>query len=62
MIGLQVATTVLCNVAKSEDIADLVAKTEDLCKSTGSKVWAVINNAGIGDGGALDWTDMVFYV
>jgi NAD(P)-dependent dehydrogenase (short-subunit alcohol dehydrogenase family) len=22
------------------------------------KLWAVINNAGVGDGGALDWTDM----
>lgn len=32
--------------------------TRELCESRGCKLWAVINNAGIGDGGAIDWLSM----
>lgn len=56
-----VALTVICNITKSEDILNLAQKTEEFCKVENSKVWALVNNAGIADGGALDWTSMDVY-
>jgi NAD(P)-dependent dehydrogenase (short-subunit alcohol dehydrogenase family) len=48
----------MCDVTKAHDVANLAQKTEQFCKANNCKVWAIVNNAGIADGGALDWTGM----
>jgi len=53
-----VALTVKCDVTKEADIDALAAATEEYATSTGCNVWGVVNNAGIVDGGNLDWTEM----
>eukprot|EP00602_Paraphysomonas_sp_CaronLab_P002054 CAMPEP_0185025510 /NCGR_PEP_ID=MMETSP1103-20130426/8436_1 /TAXON_ID=36769 /ORGANISM="Paraphysomonas bandaiensis, Strain Caron Lab Isolate" /LENGTH=269 /DNA_ID=CAMNT_0027558719 /DNA_START=292 /DNA_END=1101 /DNA_ORIENTATION=+ len=53
-----VSKTVKCNVCIADDIEKLAMETEKLANEKDCKVWAVVNNAGIADGGALDWTDM----
>ena len=53
-----VAETVLCDVTKQEDVNKLAAATEALANKSNGKVWAVVNNAGIGHGGAYDWVTM----
>ena len=42
-------------------MTNLATKTEQFCKEKDYKVWALVNNAGIADGGALDWTSMEVY-
>lgn len=43
-----------CNVTKQEDIDRLTEKTRELAAASNAKVWAVVNNAGIADGGGAD--------
>jgi NAD(P)-dependent dehydrogenase (short-subunit alcohol dehydrogenase family) len=52
----KVALTVQCDVTKSESISTLVKEVENLLASdTNYVLWAVVNNAGIGTGGNIDW-------
>ena len=53
-----VTKAVLCDVTMEQDLQQLAQDVEEITKQTNSKVWAVINNAGIADGGALDWTEV----
>jgi len=53
-----VAVSVKCDVTKEEDVAALALETEKFATSSGCRVWGVVNNAGIGDGGNLDWTEL----
>jgi NADP-dependent 3-hydroxy acid dehydrogenase YdfG len=53
-----VTKAVLCDVTNEVDLQKLAQEVEDISKETNSKLWAVINNAGIADGGALDWTEV----
>jgi hypothetical protein len=53
-----VTKAVLCDVTKETDLQQLAQEVEDISEQTNSKLWAVINNAGIADGGALDWTEV----
>jgi short-subunit dehydrogenase len=57
----EVALTVLCNITNSTDITNLSHQVEQYCQKEGTKVWALVNNAGIADGGALDWTSLDVY-
>jgi len=57
----KVALSVVCNVTKEADIAVVVGKTSAYCSANGVKLWGVLNNAGVADGGALDWTTMDTY-
>lgn len=50
-----------CNITKESDIVLLVNEVTDLAKNNHWKLWAVVNNAGIADGGALDWTGIDVY-
>ena len=45
----------ICDVTKQNDVSYFAKATSDLAAATGSEVWAVINNAGIGVGGCIDW-------
>jgi NAD(P)-dependent dehydrogenase (short-subunit alcohol dehydrogenase family) len=56
-----VSLTVKCNITKAEDIVHLSKEVEKFCQSNDTKVWALVNNAGIADGGALDWTSLEVY-
>ena len=49
-----------CDVTKEADVSHLASSAESYCKKNKCKVWAIVNNAGIADGGALDWTGSVF--
>ena len=55
-LGIQ---SIQCNVTVEEDVKqfDLLIKKE-LEKNNKLKLWGLINNAGIADGGALDWTEV----
>lgn len=53
-----VTKAVLCDVTKEEDIKQLINQVEIISKTNNAKVWAIINNAGIANGGALDWTEL----
>jgi len=57
----KVALALQCDVTKDENIAQFVAETGAYCKTNGCKVWAVVNNAGIGPGGCMDWYSMAMY-
>jgi dehydrogenase/reductase SDR family member 9 len=57
----EVALTVICNITKPTDISHLSDQVEQYCHREGAKVWALVNNAGIADGGALDWTSLDVY-
>ena len=48
----------VCNDDDSESLGKLVGK---LIKEKQLKLWAVINNAGIAEGGCLDWTAISLY-
>lgn len=56
-----VATVVKLNVTSESDIKELVAATDKTCMARNAKLWAVINNAGIGPAGCLDWTPVSLY-
>ncbi len=58
MISCQVAAAVQCDVTKADDVKNFASKTAEVIGSTNSKLWAVVNNAGIGDGGAIDLCSM----
>ncbi|CAE7463351.1 BDH1, partial [Symbiodinium microadriaticum] len=51
-----VKLSLICDVTNETDVAKLADSTEAYCKKKKCKVWAIVNNAGIADGGALDWT------
>jgi len=53
-----VAVVTKCDVMKESAIEALAATTEKYAASSGCAVWGVVNNAGIADGGNLDWTEM----
>ena len=53
-----VTKAVLCDVTKEKDLQQLAKDIEKISQQANSRVWAVINNAGIADGGALDWTEV----
>ena len=54
-------SVVKLDVTLDNDITALVAATEKVCISKDAKLWAVINNAGIGPAGCLDWTPLSLY-
>jgi hypothetical protein len=56
-----VTKAVPCDVTKENDIQNLVQTVEQVSNDTGAKIWAVVNNAGIADGGALDWTELTIW-
>lgn len=53
-----VGLAVVCDVTKQEDIDQLAKKTEEYLSNHNCKLWGVVNNAGIGNGGAIDWLAM----
>ena len=57
----KVAMVTKVDVTKQADIDRLVKETTTYCSNKNVKVWTVWNNAGVSDGGALDWTDMKTY-
>ena len=57
----RVALALVCNVTSDKDIANAFQVTETYCNANGCKVWTVLNNAGVGNGGALDWINMDTY-
>lgn len=57
----EVALAVQCDVTKKDDIIRFVKETEAYCVAHKYKVWAVVNNAGIGPGGCMDWYSMDLY-
>lgn len=58
MRSTDVALAVQCDVTKQADIDTLTTVTEELAATKNAKLWAVVNNAGIGVGGAIDWCPM----
>jgi dehydrogenase/reductase SDR family member 9 len=60
-ISAKVALAVKCDVTKEEDITRLAKEAASYCASNACKVWAVVNNAGIGPGGCMDWYSMEMY-
>lgn len=56
-----VSLTVKCNITKPEDVLHLSDEVRQYCQLKNVKVWALVNNAGIADGGALDWTSLDVY-
>ena len=57
----RVALTVKCDVTKEADVKELADKTTAYCADNGCKLWALVNNAGIGTGGCLDWLPLGLY-
>ena len=57
----KVSLGVLCNVTVEDDIARVVSETTAYCTKNQCKVWAIVNNAGVADGGGLDWSSMKTY-
>jgi hypothetical protein len=53
-----VTKAVRCDVTKEIDIQNLVQNVETVSSTSDAKLWAVVNNAGIADGGAVDWTEL----
>lgn len=51
----EVELALKCDITKEEDIQMLVQKTTELASSTQSRVWALVNNAGVANAGGLDW-------
>lgn len=51
-----VTLSVVCDVTKQNDIDNLVKEVSTLLKSNSTyRLWAVVNNAGIGPPGNIDW-------
>lgn len=57
-ITLKVALALKCDITKCEDIENLALQTRKFSDSNNLKLWAVVNNAGIADSGAIDWLSM----
>ena len=57
----KVSLGVQCNVTSEDDIARVVTETTSYCAKNQCKVWAIVNNAGVADGGGLDWSSMKTY-
>jgi NAD(P)-dependent dehydrogenase (short-subunit alcohol dehydrogenase family) len=51
----KVSLCVICDVTKLDDIKKLYEETKKFTELFNKKLWAVINNAGIFLGGAVDW-------
>ena len=57
----KVSRVIICDVTKDNDVkllGELVAK---VIKEKKLKIWALINNAGVADGGCFDWTPISVY-
>jgi hypothetical protein len=56
----KVTKAVQCDVTSQDSLDNLAREVQNLLTSTGksNKLWAVINNAGIGLGGNIDWLTM----
>jgi len=52
------SVALLCDVTKPEDVKNFAKSTSDLAVRTDSQVWAVVNNAGVWIGGAVDWLSL----
>lgn len=50
-----VALAVQCDVTKKVDVVAFAKAIEDYATKSGSKLWAVVNNAGIPPGGLIDY-------
>jgi NAD(P)-dependent dehydrogenase (short-subunit alcohol dehydrogenase family) len=50
-----VALAIVCDVTKEADVKDLVLQTESYLQKKQIKLWAIVNNAGIGNSGSFDW-------
>jgi NAD(P)-dependent dehydrogenase (short-subunit alcohol dehydrogenase family) len=60
-LSSQVFRAVKCNVTKENDIKNIEKLIEDLVKNGPDRLWAVINNAGIGEAAYSDWCPMDVY-
>jgi len=49
-----VALALVCDVTSDKDIELLAQKTEEYLQENDCKLWGVVNNAGIGNGGLVD--------
>jgi NAD(P)-dependent dehydrogenase (short-subunit alcohol dehydrogenase family) len=50
-----VSLAIVCDVTKETDVKELVLQTESYLQDKQIKLWAIVNNAGIGNSGAFDW-------
>ncbi len=50
-----VAVALICDVTKGQDIVALALTAEKHMTEKKLRIWAVVNNAGIANGGQLDW-------
>jgi NAD(P)-dependent dehydrogenase (short-subunit alcohol dehydrogenase family) len=50
-----VSLSIVGDVTKEKDIANLVTQVEDYLGAKKVKLWGVVCNAGIGNSGAVDW-------
>jgi NAD(P)-dependent dehydrogenase (short-subunit alcohol dehydrogenase family) len=50
-----VSVAILCDVTKESDVNQLAQQTDLYLKKKNLKLWAIVNNAGIGNSGAFDW-------
>jgi len=49
-----VALPIQCDITKDADVQRLLQKTKELAAAKNARVWAVVNNAGIGNSGNVD--------
>eukprot|EP01041_Mallomonas_annulata_P008241 gene8241-16945_t len=54
----KVALSIICDVTRAIDIKTLAETTSESAANWGCDVWAVINNAGIGIMGNIDWQSL----
>lgn len=54
-LGDTVALSILGDVTKEDDIANLTRSVEEYAINYELKLWGVVCNAGIGNAGAVDW-------
>jgi 3-hydroxybutyrate dehydrogenase len=50
-----VAVAMICDVTRESDVSQLANQTDLYLKKNNIRLWAIVNNAGIGNSGSLDW-------
>ena len=61
-IASKVSKAIVCDVRKDLDVQLLGEITGDIIETKKLKLWAVINNAGVADGGCFDWTPLDVFI